>query len=55
MEDITQIGLRAQSALNNKLEAKAREVGISKNALILVLIDLGWKIYENLNQASQQE
>jgi hypothetical protein len=35
-------------------DAKAREIGISKNALLLVLLDLGWKVYENVNPPAQQ-
>jgi hypothetical protein len=53
MNEITQVGLRAPSELNNKLEAKAKEIGISKNAFVLVLLDLGFKAYENVNSQPQ--
>jgi hypothetical protein len=55
MADITQAGLRISSEWNEKISAKAKEIGISKNALILVLIDLGWKAYENFNHPAQLE
>jgi hypothetical protein len=55
MKDITQIGLRAQSELNERLDVKAKEIGISKNALILVMLELGLRAYEKVNQPAQQE
>jgi hypothetical protein len=36
-----QIGLRGTELLNKKLMEKAKHVGISKNALILTLINMG--------------
>jgi predicted DNA-binding protein len=54
-ERMTQIGLRAPDEVSDKLDAKAKEIGISKNALILVLIDLGFKAYENVNLQVQEE
>jgi hypothetical protein len=53
MNEITQMGLRAPSELSNKLEAKAKEIVISKNAFVLVLLDLGFKVYENVNSPTQ--
>jgi hypothetical protein len=47
------MGLRAPSDLSDRLEAKAREVGVSKNALTLILIDLGFKVYENVKPPAQ--
>jgi hypothetical protein len=46
---MTQTGLRAPDELLGRLEAKAKEIGISKNAFTLILIDLGFKVYENAN------
>lgn len=45
-DNIEQIGLRLPTQINMKLDSKANEVGISKNALILVLIDIGYKALE---------
>jgi predicted HicB family RNase H-like nuclease len=52
---MTQIGLRVPEELSDRLEAKAKEIGVSKNALVLILIDLGFKIYENVNFQAQSE
>jgi len=41
-----QIGIRIPEAVNVSLTKKAQDIGVSKNALILVLIDLGSKVYE---------
>jgi predicted HicB family RNase H-like nuclease len=49
---MTQIGLRTPEELSEKLESKAKEVGISKNALILILIDLGLRVYEREHQSA---
>lgn len=51
MKDI-QTGLRIRSELNDKVNAKAQEIGISKNALLVILIDLGLKAYEGINPHS---
>jgi hypothetical protein len=55
MADNTQTGLRISPEWNEKINAKAKEIGISKNALMLVLMDLGWKAYEKLNLPPQSE
>ena len=52
--NIEQIGLRVSEELNVRLDNKANEIGISKNALILVLIDMGFKIYDSLITANRQ-
>ena len=52
---MTQTGLRMPGELSDKLDEKAKAVGISKNALILVLVDLGLKLYESANPQGQQE
>lgn len=53
-EQQIQIGLRVPESVNEKLEKKALEIGISKNALILVLIDLGFQFYEcNVNHQEE--
>lgn len=41
-----QIGLRVSEGLNDQLDAKAKEIGISKNALVSVLIHLGFKFMD---------
>lgn len=46
-EQPIQIGLRVSDQLNKKLDEKAEQIGISKNALMLVLLDLGMKVYES--------
>jgi hypothetical protein len=46
MKKSVQTGLRLNPELNDKIEAKAKEIGVSKNALLTVLIDLGFKVYE---------
>jgi hypothetical protein len=48
-----QTGLRLCPELNDKVNVKAQEIGISKNALLVILIDLGWKTYESVNSQSQ--
>ena len=52
--DIIQIGLRGSVDLNLKLEQMAKEKGISKNALMLVLIDIGLSVYGGLSQTHQE-
>ena len=42
-----QIGLRINESTNLKIERKASEIGVSKNALILMLIDLGFKFCDS--------
>lgn len=44
---IEQVGLRLPEHINKRLEKKSIQVGISKNALILVLIDLGLKVWND--------
>jgi hypothetical protein len=51
----TQTGLRISPEWNEKIAAKAKEIGILKNTLMLVLIDLGWRTYEKLNLPPQSE
>lgn len=41
-----QVGLRVPEHINARLEKKAEAVGISKNALLMVLIDLGMRVYD---------
>lgn len=45
-----QIGLRVPERVNNRLDEKAESIGISKNALLMVLIDMGMKVYEGTVQ-----
>jgi hypothetical protein len=47
------MGLRAPSDLSDRVELKAREIGVSKNAFLLILIDLGFKVYENVKPPAQ--
>ena len=46
-EQIIQIGLRVSEEINEKLEKRAQIIGISKNALILVLIHMGEKVLDS--------
>lgn len=39
--------LRIPEAKNDYIKIKANEIGISQNAFIMVLIDLGIKLYES--------
>ena len=41
MSDREQIGLRVPSVINEKLQKKADEIGVSKNDVILMLINIG--------------
>ena len=52
---MTQTGLRIPEELNRKLEARAKSIGVSKNAFLLVLVDLGMKSYDSVNPPPQQE
>ena len=54
MNKMEQIGLRLPEEKNASLEQRATEMGISKNALILVLIDLGQKILDGQTVISHQ-
>lgn len=53
MEDIeqkqrsVQIGLRVPEKINALLDERADSIGISKNSLILVLINLGIKVFDS--------
>jgi hypothetical protein len=55
MSETVQMGLRAPIDTNARLEAKAQEIGVSKNALALILLDLGFKAYEGVNHHPQSE
>ena len=44
--DLIQVGLRLTNERNRTIESKARQIGISKNALIQVLIEYGLKIFD---------
>ena len=47
MEQTTiQIGLRVNESMNDRLEKKASEIGVSKNSLILMLLDMGFKFMD---------
>lgn len=39
-----QVGLRVPESVNTQLEQYANRIGVSKNALILMLIDMGFKV-----------
>lgn len=39
--------IRLSEEMNNYIKAKAMEINISQNALMVVLIDLGIKLYES--------
>ena len=41
-----QIGLRVNESMNDRLEKKASEIGVSKNSLILMLLDMGFKFMD---------
>lgn len=41
-----QIGLRVPEHINSRLDERAEAIGISKNALLMVLIDMGMKVYD---------
>ena len=45
MTDKQQVGLRLPEELNNKITQKANEIGISRNSLIQVFIDIGLRTY----------
>lgn len=42
-----QIGLRVPIHINEKLQKKADEIGLSKNDVILMLINIGFTVCEN--------
>lgn len=42
-----QIGLRVPSNVNERLQQKANAMGVSVNALILMLIDIGLTAWDN--------
>ena len=52
---MTQTGLRMPEELSEKLDEKAKAVGISKNALLLVLVYWGFRLFESANPQGQQE
>jgi predicted DNA-binding protein (UPF0251 family) len=45
--EITQVGLRLSETRNAYLDDKAQNMGISKNALINILIELGIKLLDS--------
>lgn len=48
------IGLRVPERIHNNLQQKAQEIGISQNDLILTLIEIGFKVWEQgFNLAEQ--
>lgn len=47
LDTIETTSMRIPTQLNKKLKLKARELGVSQNALYLILIDLGLKAYES--------
>lgn len=58
MERREQIGLRVPENVNRRLQEKANKLGISVNALILVLVDIGLTAWDNgliLRQSEQEE
>ena len=46
-ESMVVTSLRLTEERNNYVKEKANEMGISQNAFIMVLIDLGIKVYES--------
>ena len=52
---MTQTGLRMPDELSNRLDEEAKRLGISKNALLLILVDLGFRLFESANPQGQQE
>ena len=44
---IVTTSLRLPEKQNRYIQEKAQEIGISQNALLLVLIDLGIKVYDS--------
>jgi hypothetical protein len=54
MANNIQTGLRISTELDCKVTAKAKELGISKNALLSVLIDIGFKTYDTLIPAQSE-
>ena len=42
-----QIGLRVPESINSQLEDRANAIGVSKNALILMLVNLGFKVLDS--------
>lgn len=55
MKEIVQIGLRVPESLNKKLSIMAKERGISKNSLVLVLIDNGLNFYKDIKGNHHQQ
>ena len=47
MSDREQVGLRVPFVINEKLQKKADEIGVSKNDVILMLINIGLTVCEN--------
>lgn len=48
------IGLRVPERIHNNLQQKAQEIGISQNDLILTLIEIGFKVWEQGFNLAQQ-
>ena len=51
--ELIQIGLRVPLHVNEELERRAKELWVTKNALIVMLIDLGQKAYDGAAKLSQ--
>lgn len=43
---ITTTSLRIPTELNERIKRKATEIGASQNSMMMVLLDLGLKLYE---------
>ncbi len=53
MEDqMIATSLRIPEARNAYIKRKAKEIGVSQNALIMMLLDIGIRCYEQLGQGS---
>ena len=55
MTDKQQVGLRLPEEMNGHIALKAKEIGISKNALIQVLVDIGLKTYDGFTVSLPKE
>lgn len=45
-EQTTTTSIRIPTELNERIKRKAAEIGASQNSIMMVLLDLGLKIYE---------
>ena len=47
MSDNLQVGLRISEERNTEMEKRAAKMGVTKNALILICVELGLKVLDS--------